>query len=155
MPRSKPNFLWRSIPTPRTAVDTCELQTLAFDNNTKKPEWLSVASGDPRAIDIIAIFLSKQRFRMFPLYENEPGWPKDEGVIDDEEEADTPEADPPPSLGAESDAHTESGGALSGSTSTTRRPAIREPASRRALSGAAARAHAQRKEREGQEGRKQ
>lgn len=147
MARTKPNFLWRAMPTPRSVVDTCELQTLAYDNNTKKPEWLTVARGQPSAVEIIAAQLSKDRFRMFPLQKDEPGWPKDSGgMIDDEEGEETDEDEPvsghrgpPPVL---------SGSALSGSTETHRKPAIRESASRRPLTGAAARSAERRAQRE-------
>lgn len=142
MPRTKPNYLWRAVPTPRSVADTCELQTLAFDPNTRKPEWLTVAQGEPTAIESIATRLSADRFRMFPLVADEPGWPKEQGVLDDDPE----EGEPLPTSGDEAAEIARSG--LSGSSSTTRRPAIREPASRRALTGAAARSAQRRRERE-------
>lgn len=165
MARSKPNYLWRAMPTPRSTVDTCELQTLAYDRNTRKPEWLTVARGEPRAVEIIAMRLSADRFRMFPLSEGEPGWPTDQspgGIIDVEDDTtaaghqargeeaieggETPEDE-----GEQTP--TEAGSALSGSTTTTRRPAIREERPRRPLTGAAARSARQRQEKGGGDGR--
>lgn len=163
MARAKPNFLWRAMPTPRSVVDTCELQTLAYDSNTKKPEWLTVARGEPNAVEIIAARLSRDRFRMFPLRENEPGWPKEEGgMVDDDEEQDENNPRRSQEAGDSDEAAEgkgeflpeEAGGALSGSTTTVRRPAIRETQPRRTLTGAAARSHQKRRERdEGRDGR--
>ena len=161
MSRTKPNYLWRATPTPRSTVDTCELQTLAYDNNTKKPEWITIARGEPTAIEMIARRLSGDRFRMFPLQAGEPGWPKEEGTIDEDEETESENTDrgsTGPGQGYRTDledpegrqASPEEGNdPLSGSTSTTRRPAIREASPRQSLRGAAARSHERRKQREG------
>lgn len=149
MARTRPNLLWRSMPTPRSTVDTCELQTLAYDGNTKKPEWVSVARGEPSAIEMIAQRLSADRFRMFPLTENEPGWPRMEGKIDEDDE----DMDEQPLPGERASEAEVSSSGLTGSSSTTRRPAIREGRARRTLSGAAARSAQTKKEREDAEKR--
>lgn len=82
---------------------------------------------------------------MFPLRADEPGWPRAEGgIVDPDEQGDTPEQREPPNegeiepLGADKPDPELSGSAMFSSSSSFRRPAIREERPRRSSAGARA-----------------